>query len=112
MKTSSAKAKGRRLAQLVRAKLLECAKDLEGGDIIVTPSSVTGEDVILSPKAKVQIPFAIECKNQERVNVWDAFEQAKTHPKNGETPLLVIARNRTEPLAVISLEAFLKILFR
>lgn len=112
MKTKSAKAKGRKLAALVRAKILEMAPDLEGGDVLVTPSGVTGEDVFLSPRAKSRFPFAVECKNQERVNVWDAFEQAKTHPKCGETPLLVICRNRTEPLAVLSLDAFLKLVNR
>ena len=112
MKTSSAKAKGRRLAALVRAKILECAKDLEGGDIMVTPSSVTGEDLWLSPKAKQKFNYSVECKNQERVNIWESFEQAKSHPKEGEIPLLVIARNRTEPLAVMTLDAFLLLHFR
>ena len=73
MKTSSAKAKGRRLQQKVRDLLLETFTELEPDDIRSTSMGVSGEDLQLSPAARKLIPFAIECKNQEKLNVWDSL---------------------------------------
>lgn len=109
MKTSSAKAKGRRLCALVRAKLLEWAKDIEGGDIQVTASGCTGPDLYLSPRAKQVYNYAIECKMQESLNIWSAIAQSKTHVKGDEVPIVVFARNRTEPHVCLSLDDFLKL---
>jgi hypothetical protein len=111
LKTSSLKAKGRRLSQLVKDKILENFPVLQSDDIIVQSSGVTGEDLVLSPKAREMFPFSIECKNQEKVNVWQSFEQCyKNAYQINQTPLLVIARNRTEPLAVIELDDLLALL--
>ena len=77
MKTSSAKAKGRRLQQKVRDLLLETFTELEPDDIRSTSMGVSGEDLQLSPAARKLIPFAIECKNQEKLNVWDSLKQAE-----------------------------------
>ena len=78
-------------------------------DIIVTPSGVNGPDLQLSPYAKKEFPFAIECKNQERINLWQAIEQSEGHAKDGMTPLLCITRNRAKVYAVIELEKFIEI---
>lgn len=108
MNIRSAKAKGRRLAALLRAKFLEVAPHLQGDDIVVTPSSVCGPDLWLSPKAKETFNFGIECKNQESIAIWKSFEQAETHVKNSEVPLLVFMRNRSEPMVCLKLDDFLK----
>jgi hypothetical protein len=109
VKTSSAKAKGRRLCSLVRAKFLEWAPDLAGENIVVTPSGVTGPDLYLSPEAKKIYNYAVEAKCQEALNIWSAIEQAKTHVKGDEIPIVVFARNRTEPQVCLSLDDFLKL---
>ena len=36
-----------------------------------------GEDLIMSSGARQMFPYSIECKNQESLNVWSAFEQAQ-----------------------------------
>ncbi len=36
-----------------------------------------GEDIMLSAKARNMFPYSVECKNQETLNVWKAFEQAE-----------------------------------
>lgn len=108
MKTSSAKAKGRRLCALVRAKLLEWAPDLKGDDILVTSSGCTGEDLKLSPAAREKYPLAIECKNQEKLNIWDAMEQARGHAKEGVKPVVMFTRNHEGRVYVaLELEDFL-----
>lgn len=82
-------------------------------DIHVVPSGVTGEDLWLSPTARALLPYAFECKNVERLNVWDAIEQAYGHVKDGDKgrlfPALVISRNRMpEPWVCVPLSVFLK----
>ena len=77
MLTSSAKAKGRRACQKLREELLKAFPELQPKDIRVTPSGVTGEDLLLSPKAEQVFPYVVEVKCQERLNVWKALEQAR-----------------------------------
>lgn len=109
MKTSSAKAKGRRACQEVVEKLYARAPHLLPGDIEVTSSGVTGEDIKLSPAARAFYPFAFECKNQESIQIWAAFEQAKRHAKPGQIPLLAYKRNKSELMVSLTLDDFLRI---
>ncbi len=48
-----------------------------------------GEDIMLSAKARNMFPYSVECKNQETLNVWKAFEQAE-HNSGVYQPLLII----------------------
>ena len=107
MKTSSAKAKGRRAAAQLRECLLETFPYLEEDDIFVTSAGETGEDLKLSPVARDVIPYSIEVKNCERLNVWQALKQADTRDY---TPLLVFTRNREDMYATVKLEDFLSLL--
>ena len=78
MKTSLAKAKGRRCANEVKELILRSFHNiLDSDDIVVTSSGDTGEDLKLSPKARALFPVSIECKNQERLNIWEALEQCR-----------------------------------
>ena len=76
MKTKSAKAKGRRLAQTVQVNLLEACPDLSQDDVRVTPSGVQGPDIQLSPAAQKRFPYAIECKNVESLCFSSAWRQS------------------------------------
>ena len=66
-----------------------------------------GEDIMLSPTARAEFPFSIECKNQERISTWKAYDQAKSIAEVHE-PLLIIKRNNHEPLAVINARYFIE----
>jgi hypothetical protein len=72
----SRKAKGRRLQQHVRDRVLETFEQLEDGDVRSTSMGASGVDVLLSPLAQKLFPFAVECKNQERLNLWESLDQA------------------------------------
>ena len=98
MKTSSAKAKGRRFAQEIKDLMLENAYILEPDDIVVTSSGDTGEDLKLSPAARKVYPVSIECKNQEKLNIWEALKQAESNA-GGYTPVLFFRRNRSKNYA-------------
>ena len=37
----------------------------------------SGEDILLSPAARKLFPFSVECKNQEKLNIWSSLEQAE-----------------------------------
>jgi hypothetical protein len=107
MKTSSAKAKGRRLQDKVVAALRARFPSLHPDDIKPAVMGECGEDIKLSPAARALVPYAIECKNTERLNIWQAIQQAEANA--GEyTPLLVFSRNRSGAYAVVSLEHFIE----
>lgn len=111
MKTSSLKAKGRRLAQAAKEAILATHPTLEDADLVVTPSGVTGPDIMLSPKAAKVFPFLVECKNRETLNIWDSLKQASKHILKGYNlyPLLIFSRNHSKIYVAMELEHFLKL---
>lgn len=113
MKTRSAKAKGRRLQQSVRDLLLEKTEKfgLVDGDIESISMGVSGEDIKLSPAAEKIIPFSFECKNQEKINIWSAIQQAESNTKNGRISMVVFTRNRSKTYAVIQLDKLMDLLY-
>ena len=75
---------GKRLQNQVRDLILEKFQQLEEDDVRSTTMGDSGEDVLLSPFRRL-FPFSIECKNQEKLNIWSSLEQMKiivvlTHP--------------------------------
>jgi len=99
MKTQSAKAKGRRLQQWVRERLIEVLQ-VHPEDIESRSMGAGGEDLIMARAAREKFPHSIECKNVEKLNVWDAYDQAVANAGNYE-PLLIMKKNGKKPLAVI-----------
>ena len=106
MKTQSRKAKGRRLQQKFMQLLIE-KLDIDPEDIESRSMGAAGEDLIMSKAARNKFPFSIECKNQERMNIWSAWEQANGN-KGIYQPLVVIKKNGVPPLVVLDAENFLE----
>ena len=69
MKPQSAKAKGRKLQQWVRDQLIE-HRDVHPEDIESRSMGAGGEDLIMARDARQKFPYSVECKNQEKLNVW------------------------------------------
>ena len=107
MKTQSAKAKGRKLQQWMRDLLIE-KLDVHPEDIESRSMGAGGEDLIMARSARKKFPYSIECKNQEKVNIWDAYKQAEENSKNYE-PIVILKRNNTKPLVLIDAEYFIKL---
>ena len=107
MKTSSAKAKGRRLQQWVRSLLIETLRVHEE-DIESRSMGSGGEDLIMARDARTKFPYSIECKNQEKINVWESYNQAKENCK-GYEPIVVMKRNKSDPLVVIDAKTFINL---
>ena len=109
MKSRSAKNKGKRLQNQVRDLLLEKFQQLEEDDVRSTTMGDSGEDILLSTAARRLFPFSVECKNQEKLNIWSSLEQAENN-SGKHTPLLIFKRNRTKTYAVLELNELLKLL--
>ena len=109
MKSRSAKNKGKRLQNTVRDILLETFKQLEPDDIRSAIMGDSGEDIKLSPAARKIIPYSIECKNQEKLNIWEALNQAEENSGDSK-PVLIFKRNRSKTYAVLELEDFIDLI--
>ena len=107
MKTQSAKAKGRKLQKWMRELLIE-KLDIHPEDIESRSMGAGGEDLIMARAAREKFPMSIECKNQEKVNVWEAYKQAEDNSGNYE-PVVVIKRNKVKPLVVVDAEYFVSL---
>lgn len=105
MKTSSAKAKGRKLQQFVAERIRAMHPELTEDDAHSTPMGCGGADVRLSTAAKEVFPFEVECKRAEGwKKLYDVMDQASSH---GElSSIAVIRSNRREALVVMSWDDF------
>ena len=104
MKTQSAKAKGRKLQKWMRELLIE-KLDIHPEDIESRSMGAGGEDLIMARAAREKFPMSVECKNQEKVNVWESYKQAEDNSKEYE-PVVVIKRNNSKPLILVDAEYF------
>ena len=110
MNTRSRKNKGKRLQNKVRDLLLEQFKDvLEQDDVRSTTMGESGEDIQLSPAARKLIPYAIECKNQEKINIWESLKQAESNSEKAK-PVLIFKRNRSKTYAVLEIQDFIDLI--
>ena len=109
MKPRSAKNKGKRLQNKVRDLIIEKFTQLEPDDVRSITMGDSGEDILLSPAARRLFPFSVECKNQEKLNIWSSLEQAEGNSGN-HPPLVIFKRNRTKTYAVLEFDELLKLL--
>lgn len=109
MKPKSAKAKARRLQDAVYEILIEHLKGkLDPDDIRTAIMGESGEDIKRSPLAKKVLPFSFECKNQEKLNIWSAIEQAKENADKEDIPAVIFKRNRSDIYVALKLQDLLK----
>ena len=107
MKTQSKKSKGRRLQKWVREQLIE-KLNIHEEDIESRSMGAGGEDLIMARAAREKFPYSIECKNQEKLNIWESYKQASDNAGKYE-PIVVIKRNNQKPLVLIDAEYFMRL---
>lgn len=108
MTPQSAKAKGRKLQQWVRDKILQLFPELTEDDVRSTSMGASGQDIQLSTAARNRVPCAIECKNRENLKTLYAW-----YDQPGQTKwekVLVVKSNHREPLAVIDAAWFFELM--
>lgn len=109
----SRKSKGRLLQKKIVQELRdhfamdEDAKTHYEGDIQAIPMGCSGIDIKLSPAAQNKIPFDIEAKCQESINIWSAMRQAEMNADPSRIPLVVFKRNRSKVYACLELSHLL-----
>lgn len=111
MKTRSAKNKGSRLQKWCAEKISKLLGIPCGRDELICSREMgqQGTDVKLIGKAKKLFPFAIENKNCEKWAFPKWIEQAKSNQEKGTDWLLIVKKNRHEPIAVMDAEVFFKL---
>ena len=111
MRTSSRKAKGRRLQNWVRDTLLSIFTSLDDNDLSWAIMGDTGEDIKLSKNAKKLIPYSFECKNKETFKgIYDIISQAQNNSKVTDVPVAIIKMNKFQPLAIVDATHFLQLI--
>ena len=108
MKTSSAKAKGRKLQQWVAGKISKITNRPYGKDKEIRSREMgqSGVDVPLFGKAQEMFPFSVECKNQQTWSIPAWIKDAKYNQEDGTDWLLVVKKNRHEEIVVMDARAF------
>ena len=102
----SSKAKGRRLQNFVRDMLKDIYDGLHEDDIKSQTMGMTGEDIILTPAARQVCSFSFECKNVERLQMWQAIEQCETNKSDISAPAIVFKKNGKDPYIAIPFAVF------
>jgi hypothetical protein len=106
MRPQSAKNKGRQFQKEVRDTILSTFPELHPDDVRSTSMGAGGEDILLSHAARTVFPYSVECKNVERLNIWQAVDQVKDNC--GEhTPLVAFKKNRHEAWVAIPMDHFM-----
>jgi hypothetical protein len=108
MKPASSKAKGRRGQQYIQKLVLAAFPELTKEDVVSCPMGDTGEDLILSEKARKLLPFQFEIKAKAKSQIHTYYDQAKEH--GDHEPLVIVKLDRHVPLAVVRFEHFLELL--
>ena len=103
----SSKAKGRRLQNYVRDMLREIyCNSLQEDDIKSQTMGMTGEDIVLSPAARERIPYSFECKNVERLQMWQAIDQCENNKPDCTAPAIVFKKNQKDAYVAIPFTVF------
>jgi hypothetical protein len=93
---------------MARDKILEAFKtELEPDDVRSTSMGASGPDLLFSPAARRLFPFDVEVKAVEKLNIWQAIEQARGHGQN--TPMVCFTKNSEKMFVALPMDKFLEI---
>ena len=93
----------------MRDTLRELYPNLHEDDIKSQTMGMSGEDIVLSPAARKKIPYSIECKNVEKLNIWSALQQAEDNANN-MTPAVIFKRNHSNTYVTIPFDHFMELI--
>ena len=110
MKTKSRKAKGRRLQNFVRDKILKSFPHLKKKDVSTANTGQNGSDILLSKTGRKLVGVNFECKNQNKMKtIYDWYKQSSKNSKGlvpPLTPCVAMKMNTRAPLVVLDLDDF------
>jgi hypothetical protein len=107
MKAYGKRIKGKRLEK----KFAQLIRDF-GLDDKAQRRAFSGAISMVRGRADVltKLPFSFECKNQEKVRLWEWWEQAESEATMSKPPVLVIGGNYRPIMCAMKAETFLDIL--
>ena len=113
IKISSRKGKGREFQKEICrqiSKLLDIEYNQQDDNCQIKSRTMglSGVDIILTNEARILFPFSIECKNVEKLNLWESIKQAKSNAIKDEW-LLFCKKNNTNPIIIMDIELFFRI---
>ncbi len=108
MKTSSAKAKGRKLQMWVADKIGWMLNKKVGPDNEIASREMgqKGTDIRLVGEAKDLFPFAVECKNCEKWTLMQWIEQAKENSAEDFDWMVIANKNYSNPVLFMDAKTF------
>ena len=68
-----------------------------------------GDIIDINPDS-ILFDYHWECKNQEKLNIWKALEQARSDRPMGKTPVVVFTKNFENDYACLEFEDFMNLL--
>lgn len=101
----SQKAKGVRLEKLVAKRIREMGLDKDAKRMPMSGAIEGFKSDIFT-----HLPFTFECKNQEKVSLWEWWNQAKSQQTPYKPAVLVVGGNFRPALAVVDLDTLLNLI--
>ena len=101
----SKKAKGKRLEKYLAKRIREKGLDKDAKRMPMSGAIEGFKSDIFT-----HLPFTFEAKNQEKVALWEWWNQAKAQEAPYRPAVLVVGGNYRPALAVIDLETFLNMI--
>jgi hypothetical protein len=95
---------------MIREMILSHFPDLHPDDVVSTLMGDSGTDIKLSQAARQKFPYSVESKNQERLQIWAALEQAEANTKEGTKPVLFFKRNRSKLYVALEADHFFELI--
>lgn len=103
--------KGRSFQRKIK-EMIQSAFDLSDDDIRTAIGAENGCDIKLSKVARDKVGLSIECKNQQKISLWSALEQAKANVEPNTEPALIFHRSKPgnrEVWITVPLEHYLEL---
>lgn len=101
---ASKKAKGTRLEKRFAQMLREFGLDTNATRMVLSGAAFGFETDI-----RTRLPFAFECKNHEKIKIWEFWDQAEQARKPFKDPVLVFSGNYRPILVTMKAEDWLNL---
>ena len=103
MKSSSRKAKGRRLQKWIAEQISKVTQIPHGKGCLIESREMgqSGTDIKLYAQAAELYPFAIEAKNTERLSINESISQAKANRSSRQDWQVFWKRNAMAPVVIM-----------
>jgi len=113
IKRRSAKNKGYKFQKDIAKLILEKFNKLNPEEVVSTPSSINGEDLLLSDNARKTLSnTTFELKRHEKTSIFQWLEQNELEAERlNANPILIFKRNRSKTYATVQLDFLLELLY-